>query len=1192
MVFIKYMRLRGFKSVGATKTVQIDFDKGFSAIVGANGSGKSNILEAFSFVMGNLSAKSLRGENMRNMIYSGNPKAGIPPAKEASVELVLDNSDRGLPIDADVVKISRSVDLDGHSKYKINGVTSTRTEIQDLLAMGGLHSSGYSMVLQGSVYEVVNMNKNERRKLIEDIAGIAAYDEKKENAQKELDQVEANISQVRLLLNEVSTQLADLEKERDAAIKYRDLTKTLEQLSLAIKFVDIEAIASEASKAKQLVSSLEQKVSEIDGAIKEKEAAVEDVKAKIKEITDDLANKQGKELLAINQELDQLKQALADLKSAIKYLGEQERDATAERARVAEEIKKLDAEKATLESEIQDAKVRAAAQDDALSAKRVSLQEKNAELSSHDKKYQDLLASKERCRQSLLDAKNVVNEIHAELKMVENYIAKDRASVQSIEQKAENAASQRESLQVQLQELRARLAEPGETAGENLDTIEADVKRLESELRVTKDMIRHKSEALYELRSTIKVSQNMAGNGAAKAIAALLEAKRQGIIKGIHDTVGNLGKVDARFSVAMDIAAGGKTNFMVVDDRNVATECINYLKKGNLGRVSFIPLDKISYKEYDHGLVLGKGVHGRAVDLIDFDKKYLPAFEFIFGRTFIVDDLEVAKEFAPGYRRVTLDGDVIDPSNLMTGGSINKKAVGTAFQTKDEDKLPMMERELESLKEKERALEHEIKASQRRIADYYTAKINGEMARSGLREQVAKLEARLEELEQGSGDAAQKVAELKSLIAANMLRREKLVTDGQQAEARVAALEEEIAAIDRSLKESPHAQVQAEIEAIEREIKATEATISKASIALAQKTTRLTEHVIGSIKAKQDRIADLDATIVSASQGIIAKEAEKAATIDKIKALEQLLAEKNGELGMLLNTKRELEKQKDDLTSGLQRLGLERQAADLKKASQAVKIAELEQTLAALRAELSPASSVPDDVIKRGKGQLVKDIELAKAEIARLGNVNMMAIEKYNENKARFDDLSGKHDVLVKERESILEFMSSIEKQKKTVFLQTYQSIARNFAYVFSRLSPGGEAKLELENLDDPFAGGVQIMARPLGKPLNEISLLSGGEKALTSLSLIFAIQQHCPSPLYILDEIDAALDDANALLVADLIKELSNRSQFIIVTHRDVTMTRVDQILGVSNVDGVTDVIQLKLSELSKILQAPQEVA
>lgn len=1192
MVHIKCMRLRGFKSVGATKTLQIDFDKGFSAIVGANGSGKSNILEAFSFVMGNLSAKSLRGENMRNMIYSGNPKAGIPAAKEASVELVLDNEDRGLPIDADVVKIYRSVNTDGQGKYKINGVASTRAEIQDLLAMGGLHSSGYSMVLQGSVYEVVNMTKVERRKLIEDIAGIAAYDEKKDAAQKELDQVEANLTQVRLLLNEVSTQLAMLEKERDDAIKYQHLARTLEYSTLAVKIIDIESAGNDIAKARQCASELQQKVAGIDGTIKEKEGFIGDIKAKIKAITDELETKQGKELLAINQEIDQLKQALADLKSAAKYLSEQERNATAEKARIAEDIQRLESEKGALETEIAGMKASAASQEADLATKRAALQEKTAELAGHDKKYQELLATKERCRQSLLEAKNAVNEIRSEIKMVEKYIATDRASVQSTEQKAAGAASQKESFQAQLQELRARLAEAKEIPGDGPDKIQADIKRIESELRVTKDMVRQKSETLYELRSTIKVTQNMAGNGAARAISALLDAKRQGIIKGIHDTVGNLGKVDSRFSVAMDIAAGGKTNFVVVDNRNVATDCINFLKKGNLGRVSFIPLDKISYKEYRHEEKLVNGVHGRAVDLIDFDIKYLPAFEFIFGHTFIVDDLEVAKEFAPGFRRVTLDGDVIDPSNLMTGGSINKKAIGSAFQTKDEDKLPVMERELEALKERERALERDVKNAQGQIAEYYTVKINGEKVRSGLREQVAKLEARLEELEHGSGDSAQKVSELKATIAANLVKREKLVADAQQVDARVAALEAEIAAIDTSLKESPHAKIQAEIEAAERDIRSIESAITKASIVIAQKLTRLNEHIVGSIKAKQERVTELQATITSASQGIAAKEAEKAETIDTIKALEQRLAEKNGELTALLDSKRDLEKQKDEASTSLQRLCLERQAADLKLSSLATKVAELEHVLATLKAELPANMNVPEEIVKRGKAQLVQDIEQSKIEIVRMGNVNMMAIEKYNENKARFDDLSGKHEVLVKERESILDFMASIEKQKKTAFLQAYQSIARNFAYIFSRLSPGGEAKLELENLDDPFAGGVQIMARPSGKPLNEISLLSGGEKALTSLSLIFAIQQHCPSPLYILDEIDAALDDANAMLVADLIKELSNRSQFIIVTHRDATMTRVDQILGVSNVDGVTDVIQLKLSELSKILATPEEVA
>nr|MDO8111400.1 chromosome segregation protein SMC [Candidatus Sigynarchaeota archaeon] len=1189
MVFVKYLRLRGFKSIGATKTVQIDFDKGFSAIVGANGSGKSNILEAFSFVMGNLSAKSLRGDNMRNMIFSGNPKASIPAAKEAYAELVLDNSDRGLPIDTDIVKISRSVDLEGHGKYKINGTTSTRTEIQDLLAMGGLHSHSYSMVLQGSVYEVVNMSKLERRKLIEDIAGIAAYDEKKENAQKELEVVETNLAQVRLLLNEVASQLTVLEKERDDALKYQHLTKMLEHSTNAVKLIDIETLNGDIEKAKQVVSDLKQKMAGIDATIKEKESALEQVRIQIRDVSDELANKQSKELLAITQELDQLKQVLSDLKSSLKYVAEQEKATAVEQSRLHDDVKNLEAEKDKLEQEIQGLKSSAAKSEEEAAARRAALQAKNAELASHDKKYQELLASKESYRQTLLEAKNALSELRAELKMTDTSITKDRSGMQALEQKVAGAASSRESIKKQLQALRAELGSAKENPFDNPDKIQVEIKQLESEIRVTKDMIRQKSEAVFELRSNIKVAQNFSSNGMAKAISALLDVKRQGIIKGIHDTVGNLGKVDFRFAVAMDFAAGGKTNFMVVDNRTVATDCINFLKKSNLGRLSFIPLDKISYKEYEHEFQATKGVHGRAVDLIDFDPKYLPAFEFIFGHTFIVEDLEIAKNFAPNYRRVTLDGDVIDPSNLMTGGSVNKKSVGSAFQSKDEDKLPRLEQELEALKEKEKAAERSIRDCQARISEYYTAKIDSEKQRGGLKEQIAKLETRLEELEGGNGDVQLKMQEFTQSIADGASKKEKLIGEIQQGEATVSGLNGQIATIDSTLKDSPHARLQGEIDALEKEISGIEGSINKINVTLAQKTTRLTEHVTGSIKAKQDRMQELDATGLAAIKATAEKEAEKEATLAKIKVLEQNLAEKNGELSTLIARKRDLEKQKEDTTNAMQRLSLERQAADLKRTSQAARIAELEQGLNSLKSDLPATLNVPEDYIKKGKVQLVQDIESCKKEIEKMGNVNMMAIEKYNDNKARFDDLSGKHEILIKEREAILDFMGSIEKQKKTAFLQAYQSIARNFAYVFSRLSPGGEAKLELENLDDPFAGGVQILARPSGKPLNEISLLSGGEKSLTSLSLIFAIQQHCPSPLYILDEIDAALDDSNAALVADLIKELSNRSQFIIVTHRDVTMTRVDQILGVSNVDGVTDVIQLKLGELSKIL-APTE--
>lgn len=1184
MVFVRYMRLRGFKSIGATRTVQIDFDKGFSAIVGANGSGKSNILEAFSFVMGQLSAKSLRGENMRNMIFSGNQKAGIPPAKEAWVELVLDNADRGLPIDSDIVKISRSIDVDGKGKYKINGTTTTRTEIQDLLAMGGMHSNSYSMVLQGSVYEVVNMTKLERRKLIEDIAGISAYDEKKAAAQKELDVVEGNLSQVRLLLNEVSMQLSELEKEKDDALRYQQLARTLERATIALKIADIEATRADIASATEAVAGLRTRIAEVAGTIDGNRASMEEIGATLREIHRELAEKQGTDLLKLNAELDDAKQGLADATSGLKYLAESGKKARDDKTRTEDDIQRLESEREQLVTDLDALRKEATTLEAALVTRREDVAGKLATLASHDERFQALVRAREQARHDMLDARQALNEATSELKLAETYLQNDRKAVATIEGELDRLASSKDAITRDAQAARAAMGKATRDGPASPDEVQARIKSIESDLRVTRDIVRKKSEEIYEIRSTIKAMQHAGSGGIARTLSTLLEAKRQGTIKGIHDTIGNLGKVDATYAVAMDIAAGGKTNYVVVDDRDVATACIKFLKAQNAGRLSFIPLDKIRTGDVPRDQDMTGGVHGRAVDLIDFDPKYVAAFEFIFGRTFIVDDLEVAKRFAPSYRRVTLDGDVVDPSNLMTGGSHGKTNAGNAFQSKDAAKLPGLEQEIEGLKEKERTLERKVRECQASISEYYTAKITAEKENSRVREQVAKLEARLEEIETSREGLERKLEATRAGIGAGVAKREALLGTIDSRDKAVQAVQAELARIEDELASSPHAGLKQDIERAEKDVKDIEARRNKLEVTLAQRATRLEDHVERALGEHRTRVGTLAATIADLDARVAAGETEKARLKTTINDIEARIAIKNEELKGLLEQKRALDKRREELGMAVQHLTLEHQALELKLGNQNTRIHDLKATLAQLEAEVPEDASVPESFVLKPRAELVAEIDACKRGIDAMGNVNMMAIEKYNDNKARFDDLTAKHDVLVTERESILEFMASVEKQKKGAFLQTYHSIARNFAYIFSRLSPGGEAKLELENMEDPFSGGVLIMARPAGKPLNEISLLSGGERSLTSLSLIFAIQQHSPSPLYILDEIDAALDDANAALVAGLIRELSDRSQFIIVTHRDVTMTRVDQILGVSNVDGVTDVMALKLGELSKI--------
>ncbi|MHA1890967.1 MAG: chromosome segregation protein SMC [Promethearchaeota archaeon] len=1191
MVHIKSLKLRGFKSVGATKTVQIDFPQGFSAIVGANGSGKSNILEAFSFVMGNGSAKSLRATNMKSMIFSGNKKKGIAPAKEALVQLVFDNKDRGLPIDSDVVTISRRVNLSGQGTYRINGSVTTRSMIRDLLNMAGMDSNSYNMVLQGNVYEVVNMTKIERRKLIERIAGITSFDEKKEQAQRELEKVESNLAQVRLLMNEVSTTLSELEKERDDALRYQSLLKRRDISINALKVVEIEDLEGELSKLKESLNGLSIEIHDMQDDIKAKSAVLDELRGKLSEVNDRISRAEGDDIRRLSKELDELKQVLSDSKSAIKYLeNKRERDMSS-MEKIKEKLVRLDKEKADVEDRVRALESKEAELSEASRSKKDVLKSLIDKLSSNDDRFKDLDGQKRALQEEHLNIRNEISTLKSELKRTNREISDARGLLSTLEKTLAHDQEIKSELGVKLSRLRADMSagalsrSSSRNISETPAGIQKKIKRLESDLRVVKDMIDRKTERLYEIRSTIKVSRQFGKNSSKRAIDALLNAKDRGLIDGIHDTIGNLGTVSPEHALAMDIAAGGRVNYMVVQDRNVASQCIKFLKKNRLGRLSFIPLDAIRYREPERGEKYIDGVIGRAVDLIDFDIKYLPAFEFIFGRTFIVRDLEVGKRFGRGYRRVTLDGDVIEASNLMTGGSINKNNHVGSFQKSSEAELVALEQEIENLKQKERRLEKEIRDCQEKISDYYTNKIEMEKARSDFKEKIAKMEARLEELEGKINNTKEQVEKTKQRLGNLIDEKESLLEKLSSQEKVKAGMEKRLRDIITAIDKLPNATLKREITHVEGEIKKLDEELNATRLSLAREKAKLQEHFTSAINSENERLSEL-AREVEKNEQELSDEKQRHSEISKdVDNKKNALEEKSKELSVLVKERDGYLKEIGRISSHIRQLELECQSKELNRRAMDNKIKESSVLLKEMIDALPEDLDVPEKYLEKGKDELKKDIKEIERAIEEMGNVNMMAIEKYNESKARFDDLTMRHEVLIKERESILEFMENIEKQKKTAFMQTFQGIARNFSYIFSQLSPGGEAKLELENLDDPFSGGVLIMARPAGKPLNEISLLSGGEKSLTSLSLIFAIQQYQPSPLYILDEIDAALDDANASRVAELIKELSSRSQFIIVTHRDVTMMKADQILGVTNVDGCTEVMNLDLSQISKII-------
>ncbi|MHC1590466.1 MAG: AAA family ATPase, partial [Candidatus Helarchaeales archaeon] len=833
MVHVKSLRLRGFKSLGVRKLEQIDFDRGFSVIVGANGSGKSNILEAFSFVMGQMSSKSLRAGNMKHLIYSGNKEKGIPPADEAYVELILSNEDRGIPIDSDVVRISRSINRNGKGKYKLNGVATTRTEIVDLLSMGGLHSNSYNIVLQGNVYEIVNMTKVERRRLIEEIAGISAYDEKKGQAQVELEKVEANLSQIRILLNEVSRQLESLRAERDDALKYKRLTTRLRNLELAMKLIDINSLEARIKSLSTKEARLSGQLNELDRSIEDKRGQASEINACLKKLKETLVEKQDGELIALNRRLTALRDRLTDLESELKYLKADKEKQESTRMQVMDLNKKLEREARLLESEISGLEDAIAAKEGIRVQKESELEQLRSELANTDNKYQQLLSDKENLRHELDEARSERNKHLSELKITEKYVNDDRRALDRLTAKFSGHGGELGRIEGRIQALQSELKSLDVANNKRTPKdIQEMIRDLEFKSKRVKDEIREKSEKIYEIRSLIKATRNLKPAAVNRAIDALMKARDDGIIDGIYNSISRLGKIDPKYAIAMDVAAGSRANYVVVQNCRVATECIRFLKENKLGRLTFVPLEDIKYSDNNRRFEHRAGVHGRAVDLIDFDLKFLPAFEFIFGRTYIVDNLEIARSFAPGFRKVTIDGDVVEPSNLMTGGSINRNRTGKIFLEDGKEKLPVLEAELNQLRSEERDIERRIRDLRAEISDYYTFKIENEKKRSQIREQIAKLEARRDEFMGNRAEISRSIEEIRSRIAENEVKKEELAGKVSACNEYIADLEGKIKTIDMELKRSPHGSLKAAISGLEREIKAIEGEINKLNLEL------------------------------------------------------------------------------------------------------------------------------------------------------------------------------------------------------------------------------------------------------------------------------------------------------------------------------------------------------------------------
>ncbi len=1164
MTQINRIGIHGFKSF-AHKT-EIPFDGQFNCILGPNGSGKSNIGDAICFVLGRLSAKSMRVEKASNLIFNGGKNKKASP--EAGVEIAFSNKDKVFPIDAEEVVLNRTISNDGNSVYRINGKKRTRTEVLDLMSAARINPEGYNIILQGDITRFVDMSPLERRRIIEEISDVSIYEEKKHKAMLELDRVDEKLNNAGIIMQERKTHLKELKKDRDQALKFKEIRDKIDSykatrlhLLMQDKLKVKEEYEKETNKFQEQINVAEKEISKIKERVSEN-------KEKIASINQEIENKGEKEQLVVHKEVEDLKVNLAKDKTRISTL--------------KDEINKIQQRKDQLQQEIQE-------WGDKSSASKESKKDLEQKISQKDKEIKDLERSiaEFKKKNKIETSQDLDKEIEDKDKLIEQR----QEEVQQIRQKQQDLLREKDRLEFQLQSIEDRIKKVKEVEQENKEQIKdlqqkkGDFKAATLRLNACLDQDSSFASQLSNARKRLVDTQERHAKLNAKslsmqaeimsnkALASILDNKRK--FKGVHGTISELGQVNKKYAPALESAAGNRMQNIVVDDETVAAECIKFLKSNRLGSASFIPLNKIRSQEIsteDRKLSKLPGVQDFAINLISFKAQYQKAFGYVFGNTLVVDDVDTSIKVGIGkIKMVTLEGDVAEGSGVMKGGFIARRS-SLGFQEKDsQEELDGVEREIAELEGVVANVEIKREANEREISSL-------RMKKSELEVEIIKLEKTLH-LETSDLDA-------------NSDAKKEMKKRLEQVDQELAQIQRDITNTNRELAElkTKKQNLRSEVNELRNPRLLAQLTAFDES---RQKNREELLHLENDLK-----------NLVLQEEQMFGPEIEKIREILKqhdkeeiqfngeIKKLSEKIATQEKELEQKEKASKEFYSKYKEMFNQREKLSQEVNAKEneiesLRETSRthereinltSLKNAEIKAKLAGFQEEFARYQNV--ELLKdRNVEQLQEEIAKFEVTLAQMSAVNMKALEIYEQVEKEYAELIEKKDSLEKEKVDIMTMMNEIETKKKDHFMKTFDKANENFQRIFTTLFKKGKAYLQMENPENIFEDGLSIKVKLTGNRFMDIKSLSGGEKTLTALSFIFAIQEYQPASFYILDEIDAALDKHNSETLSKLIRSYSNNAQYIVISHNDSLISEADTLFGVSmNEDGISKVTGLKI--------------
>ena len=1164
-MYIKQLEIDNFKSFA--NKVDIPLLKGFTTISGPNGSGKSNIIDSILFALGLSTSRALRAEKLFHLISTYTKR------NEAFVKVTFSETNDGK--DFTVARKIKKSSQGYNSIYYMDDKIVTLADIHAKLENHNITPNSYNVMMQNDVLSITNCTPMDRRKIIDEIAGVADFDRRIDQATAELDTVENRVQHSSLILGEVKNRLEQLKEEREVALKYKKLKdeKTvLESQVTTVKFFDIR---KNLEKAHENILTFTKRKKEEEIRAKDLDEQLNLINQKYEEICNTVKEKGENHQLEIQGKAEECKGSISRKESAITYNDKQIQDRLKSIEGFKNGIENQKSRIADEEMTIQARKERIISLDKEIEVQRAELQKINEDMTGLNENAEQQLAKRNNLRKALEKLKDDETKLiqeqapkEAELASLKRTISEAEAQLERFAALKSNYTTNKESLELQVETLSKELTDCKiiqQNAMHDLDIVKNELEDIEYDLQAS-------SRKVMQMEATKKASEEA---NLGHTVQTVMDAN----LDGVHAPLVKLGQVDKEYSLAMEIAVGGRMSHIVVDDEDVAARAIEILKSSNAGRATFIPLNRVIKAPSHLNLPKDKGVIDFAINLIDFDDEYLNAFYYAVGDTLVVEDRHVAKKFIGKYRMVTLDGSLFEKSGSISGGS--QKRTGLKFTVNDDDELERFKSKLDELTKKRQDLISRKKSLEDKLdkvrVDYSNAMNECSKAKGDL----SSLNTNYKNSQEQFEEKERLINESKPAIESITKELDKMEVEHVKFLEKEGELQSQIDEIEKLMNEGDLKKLKEQTEGIEHELKRldTEKRNANNDIDVAHQRIEFNNTTINTLKEN----------ISTALKNNEESEKDKKQLEAEIVVLKEQLDEYEVQINEIKEKLGALLKERDEINNKL---------VDL-KTKKTLKISEIEniteqiESFKSRRRELEPRlDNVRQELENAGieinnltppemsEEEIATKIQRLSKRMDDLGSVNMRALEEYDEVLTRETELNEKIETLTKERLQLLEKMGGYEQDKKEAFMKTYNNINDNFKEIFHKLSDG-EGTLILQEPEAPFTGGLTIEAQPRDKKKQRLEGMSGGEKSLTALAFVFAIQRYMPAPFYAFDEVDANLDGINVEKLAHIVQTQSKDTQFIVVSHRKPMIESANRTIGVTQKEkGISKVTGVKLRD------------